>query len=91
MQHLFVKKCGFYCQVVRVDMREMLTMAAGERAASYDGLQVRMGEALDPFVVRVPMDVKWRSRFSLISSLETGSVHFAVRAPAGEPRSYQVE
>lgn len=27
-------------QVVRVDMREMLTMAAGERAASYDGLQV---------------------------------------------------
>lgn len=28
-------------QVVRLDMREMLTMAAGERAASYDGLQVR--------------------------------------------------
>ena len=27
-------------QVVRLDMREVLTMAAGERAASYDGLQV---------------------------------------------------
>lgn len=27
-------------QVVRLDMRELLTMAAGERAASYDGLQV---------------------------------------------------
>ena len=28
-------------QVVRVDMREILTMAAGERATTFDGLQVR--------------------------------------------------
>lgn len=44
------EKNVIFCQVVRVDMREMLTMAAGERAANYDGLQVHMGRLSMPFL-----------------------------------------
>lgn len=46
-------KTALYCQVARVDMREMLTMAAGERAASYDGLQVRVGRHSFHYLGRV--------------------------------------
>ena len=54
------------CQIARVDMREILTMAAGERAANYDGLQVRLGAGgLDPFFALVVRVYWWSFSFLL--------------------------